>query len=219
MKPQFFTIPKPHFIIKNLFGKVINRNILDEAVSLKQKFHESSLAKISRLDTFFRNNKVIFYDEIYLPRPTRKKSALLTSINKLFKSDKFGEVLNSSEYPIVDFNQTNTHETQVSRYGNEGQKYKWHVDRIDHSRKRHLSMVYYFFKEPKKFKGGSLELTDSPIYNGKPINKKLLIKTIEPENDMAVIFGAYTPHQVLPTTSPKKFSDGRFSSNIWIGFR
>ena len=36
---------------------------------------------------------------------------------------------------------------------------------------------------------------------------------------MAVVFGSKIAHRVLPAKSPKKFEDGRFSANIWIGFR
>jgi Rps23 Pro-64 3,4-dihydroxylase Tpa1-like proline 4-hydroxylase len=43
--------------------------------------------------------------------------------------------------------------------------------------------------------------------------------TIEPENNMAVIFGSRIPHTVLPTTSPKEFNRGRFSVNCWIGIK
>jgi len=49
------------------------------------------------------------------------------------------------------------------------------------------------------------------------IEKDAEILTIKPKNDMAIVFSSTQPHRVLPTNSPAKFDEGRFSVNDWIG--
>tara|TARA_R110002124_G_scaffold90286_2_gene230429 strand:- start:607 stop:849 length:243 start_codon:yes stop_codon:yes gene_type:complete len=78
-------------------------------------------------------------------------------------------------------------------------------------------MVYYFNEEPKKYKGGKLVLTDSPIIKGETVDINAKTLSIDPENNMAVIFPSGIPHMVEPTTSSNVFSEGRLSVNIWIG--
>ena len=97
-----------------------------------------------------------------------------------------------------------------------GQFYDWHCDSDD--RKRIITAVYYFHKEPKKYKGGEIELSKSPSAFGKIVddNKDNVI-TIPPENNMMVIFAGNVSHRVKATESPKKFDLGRFSVNCWIG--
>jgi len=77
-------------------------------------------------------------------------------------------LLSSSQIPLNEFNQTNVHETQVSRYGDSSQKYDWHCD--SDNKKRIITIVYYFHKEPKKYKGGEIELSRSPSAFGKIVD-------------------------------------------------
>ena len=116
------------------------------------------------------------------------------------------------------FQHSNFHETQVSRYGNDGQLYNYHIDAFANN-SREITMVYYFNTDPKEFTGGEITLTRSPISNGKLMDESQETITITPENNMIVIFGSKIAHSVKPTKSPKDFSKGRFSVNIWIGRR
>jgi Rps23 Pro-64 3,4-dihydroxylase Tpa1-like proline 4-hydroxylase len=194
----------------------MNEEILKEAIKNKNKFEESTLDWGDDVKEVpkFRNNSVAYYDNIY--QQDRSFSKLLTKINELFNIKKFREILTSSRYPVNQFGYSNFHETQVSRYGDEGQKYNYHIDSVG-SIDRKLTMVYYFHEEPKNYTGGEISLTDSPIYNGKIMDKSRKVTTLIPENNMAVIFGSKLPHFVHPTKSPKIFSKGRFSVNCWIG--
>lgn len=207
--------PVFHIIFRGFFNKESNKEIILEAKRNRKKFQDSIIGKKEKIKKQFRNNLVCYYDEIY---NVREQSVLIRETEKKFQEDKFREVLSSSPYPICDFGLTNVHETQVSRYGN-NQKYKWHIDRFD-NRLRIISLVYYFFKEPKKWKGGELGLTDSPIYTGIEVEKNRDIK-IKPENNMAVMFGGNVPHCVYPIVEQKRinFGDGRFSANIWVGIK
>jgi len=200
--------------MKEFFDTKTNRIILKEAVKNRFNFHSATTFK--GLDLKMRTNLVAYYDEIY--KSDRKKSLLLTKIDETFhENPEFTEILESSPYPIHQFTRTDYHETQVSRYGKDNQ-YKFHID-SGGMLPRTISIVYYFNSEPKKWSGGELELTDSPIHQGNVIDGNADIKEIMPENNMLIVFGGYSAHRVKPTISPKKFEDGRFSVNCWVGFK
>lgn len=219
MKYEFIYEPIPLIIIRDVFTKKENSEILTEAIKNKNTFKNAiignSIKDVNNICRSFRSNVSSFYDNIY--QEDRTKSKLLKRLDKLFKSDdRFREIVGSSQYPISLFSNTTFHETQVSRYGDGGQYYKYHIDAFNDTR-RQVTVIYYFNEEPKKYKGGEILFTRSPIYNGisMDINEKPI--KITPENNMMVIFGSHTPHTVLPTTSPKAFNKGRFSVNCWIG--
>ncbi len=216
MDVEVFRNPVQFLVFKNLFSKPANKRILNEIISLEKEFNPSYTGGKAVPNPNMRTNTVAYLDNIY--RGKRDTSFFLMQLDKLLQSNlEFREILASSQYPVSDFLMTNRHETQISRYGGEDtQYYEWHIDRYSNTG-RHLTLVYYFFKEPREFVGGHLQFTNSPIYNGKAIEKDAEIVEVTPENNMGVVFGSYTPHRVLPTTSPKEFGKGRFSSNIWIG--
>ena len=214
MKFEFINDPVPLIIIRDFFDKDINKAILKEVIINKKNFKAATIGSGKKVN--FRSNNVVYYDELY--SKDRSKSILLKSLDSVFGTNMFREIVSSSPYPINLFTSSNYHETQVSRYGDDGQKYKYHIDTFDNNT-RQLSLVYYFHEEPKKWKGGDIQFTNCPIYKGKPIDKKYKRLTLTPENNMAVIFGAHTAHMVMPTKSPKTFKYGRFSVNCWIGRR
>jgi len=214
MKFEFIFEPVPIIIIRDILTKKENKEILEEAVKNKKEFIHAVIGAGKKSD--FRSNKVAYYDEMY--RGDRSKSKLLSKLDVLFKTNEFNEILSSAPYPINQFGLSNHHETQVSRYGDGGQLYKYHIDAFANNT-RQLTLVYYFNEEPKKYKGGEIIFTRSPVYKGKPVDSNEEQIKLIPENNMAVIFGSHTPHSVLPTTSPKTFSKGRFSVNCWIGIK
>ena len=214
MEFEFIYDPVPLIIIRNIFTKKENSEIFAEAIKNKKNF---KLGIAIDKNKKFRTNLMIDYDIIY--NKDRTKSKLLNLIDKNFKNMKFKEILNSFVFPINLFGQTNFHESQVSRYGNQGQEYKYHQDSFAENNSRMITLVYYFNKEPKKYKGGEIQFTRSPISDGKIFDKNQTPITITPENNMMVIFNSKVAHTVLPTTSPKTFDSGRFSVNIWVGVK
>lgn len=73
---------------------------------------------------------------------------------------------------------------------------------------RMLSLVYYFHREPRAFEGGTLRLY--PVNGDTPID-------ISPQQDMAVVFPSWIPHEVLTVTCPSRnFADSRFAVNCWV---
>lgn len=214
MEFEFIYDPVPLIIIRNIFTKKENSEIFAEAIKNKKNF---KLGIAIDKNKKFRTNLMIDYDIIY--NKDRTKSKLLNLIDKNFKNMKFKEILNSFVFPINLLGQTNFHESQVSRYGNQGQEYKYHQDSFAENNSRMITLVYYFNKEPKKYKGGEIQFTRSPISDGKIFDKNQTPITITPENNMMVVFSSKVAHTVLPTTSPKTFDSGRFSVNIWVGVK
>ena len=213
MKFEFIYDPVYIIIIRDIFSKEDNEAILEESIENKNKFEHSVIGSGKKPD--FRSNRVSYYDTIY--ETDRTKSKLLSSIDTLFSTDEqFREVIISSPNPLNLFTHLNFHETQVSRYGDEGQQYKYHIDSFD-DETRQITIVYYFHEEPKKYTGGEISFTRSPIYEGNAMDTNETPIIITPENNMMVVFGAHTPHMVLPTISPKEFNKGRFSVNCWVG--
>jgi SM-20-related protein len=209
---DIFKDPVPYIVIKDFFPTQINKNIINEVILNESKFSDATIGK--GLDKTYRSNMVAYYDIMY--DNDRSKSFLLSAIDGKFGLDKdFRELLSSSPYPMCDFPLTNYHETQVSRYGNQ-EHYDWHIDRMDNIT-RHITCVYYFFKEPKTWSGGYLHLSDAPIMQKQLIGKYAKTISIEPENNMAIIFSSTDSHRVEKTISTDIFEDGRFSANIWIG--
>jgi Rps23 Pro-64 3,4-dihydroxylase Tpa1-like proline 4-hydroxylase len=197
--------------INDVFTKVENNAILEEMIYNEKTFQDSVTCG---KPTDMRNNTVSYYDNVY--QDNRQNSALLTVVDSLFKSDEFQALMRSSPIPFRLFKDTNTHETQVSRYGDSGQKYDWHLDTIN-NHNRLITMVYYVNKEPKNYIGGEILFSNSPTYKGNLMEREPNKISFTPENNTAYIFDSATAHCVLPTKSPKKFDDGRFSVNIWIG--
>jgi Rps23 Pro-64 3,4-dihydroxylase Tpa1-like proline 4-hydroxylase len=142
----------------------------------------------------------------------KRKSPLHRSIYEFLENCKVKELLESSPFLLLDSEDINTAETQISRYGN-GQFFRWHNDYLD--RKRLITLVYYFHKLPKKFSGGELVITNQPTENAKVRNARA--KKIACKNDRLVIFSSTSLHRVRPTYSPPEFQLGRFSANVWIG--
>lgn len=203
-------------IIDNVLNKKTNKAILDEVIKNKNNFKEAWVGNVvGRLNKKLRSNTTAFYDDIYVNN--RHSSVLLTAIDRFFSGDDFKTMLGSAPLPIALFNDTNYHETQVSRYGDDGQHYGYHVDSFG-NKGRTITCVYYLHSEPKKFKGGQIELTDSIIDSKGPIEPDRKTVKIEPLNNRMVIFDSFTAHRVLSTTSPKRWDSGRFSVNIWVGY-
>jgi len=214
MKFEICYSPAHHIIIHDLFPESVNQKILEEVVKCQVFFQEATTGR--GVDPEFRSNLVAYYDDIFIGN--RDKCTLIKEIESIFANNtEFKETLASSPYPISEFLKTNYHETQVSRYGN-NQKYDFHIDRSSND-VRLISFVYYFFKEPREWTDGFLELTGSPVHQGKMTDPDAEIKSITPYNNMAVVFSSSTAHRVKPTKSVDNFGFGRFSMNCWVGIQ
>jgi SM-20-related protein len=99
---------------------------------------------------------------------------------------------------------------------NDGAFFKPHIDTfIGDERKtsdRLISSVYYFHTEPKAFSGGALRL-----YSFVKPGAESSFTDIQPEQNSLVAFPSWELHEVRPVSCPsKRFSDCRFSVNLWL---
>ena len=91
-----------------------------------------------------------------------------------------------------------------------------HTDHGVDVRKRHLTYVYYFNRQPKGFAGGELRVYDDVVRNGK-LARAESFQTIDPAHNRIVLFWAKTMHEVMPVRVPSRaFADARFTVNGWI---
>jgi Rps23 Pro-64 3,4-dihydroxylase Tpa1-like proline 4-hydroxylase len=106
-------------------------------------------------------------------------------------------------------------ELELAAHG-DGAFYGAHTDlpigagrkRRDHEPDRILSAVYYFYAEPKGFRGGQLRLFDLGADDS--------FRDLEPEQNCLIAFHSWTRHEVRRVSCPSgAFEDYRFAINCW----
>lgn len=107
-------------------------------------------------------------------------------------------------------------EAQLTAH-NDGNYYKIHNDNgSPDTATRELTYVYYFYREPKGFRGGELRIYDSRIENNYYVGADSF-HTVEPRNNSIVFFLSRYLHEVLPVHCPSRaFADSRFTINGWV---
>lgn len=107
-------------------------------------------------------------------------------------------------------------ESQMTSH-NHGNYYKIHNDNgSPDTATRELTYVYYFYREPKSFSGGELQIYDSKIENNCYVGAESF-KTVEPRNNSIVFFLSRYMHEVLTVNCPSQaFADSRFTINGWV---
>ena len=109
-------------------------------------------------------------------------------------------------------------ELEAAAHG-EGAFYRRHIDLFTAAERneeadRLISLVYYFHKDPKSFSGGLLRLYPSPGVAGRLDEPAT---DVTPEQDLAIAFSSWLPHEILPVSCPSgQFSDSRFAINCWV---
>ena len=100
---------------------------------------------------------------------------------------------------------------------NDGDFYGAHLDTNHESIEgRAIACVYYFFDEPKGFRGGSLRLYDTIERDGQ-MSQADSFQEVEPVNNRLVAFRSRSYHELRPTRCPsKEFSDSRFAVTAWL---
>jgi SM-20-related protein len=100
---------------------------------------------------------------------------------------------------------------------NDGQFFRKHKDDdADNVRSRALTFVYYFYLEPKLFKGGELRLYDTEFDEQCRFTPGSC-QTIHPMQNQIVFFPSDCTHEVSPVECPsREFSRGRFTVNGWV---
>ncbi|MCB9597942.1 MAG: 2OG-Fe(II) oxygenase [Sandaracinaceae bacterium] len=218
--------PVPHVVIDDVFGADAAAAMLSHVQALEPAFAPAGIGRDGELATMRRNltcgvdahffepdDEALGFEDRIARRAER--SILLASIDGLLMSGELREVFDGAPHPLCKLSDVNRWETQVSRYGAEGDAYDWHLDRIGND-DRVLSIAYYLFEEPRLFEGGELELTDALVRRGELVSNGQVAR-VEPRHDRAVLFPSRAVHRVLATRAPDRFGAGRFSVNVFCG--
>lgn len=145
---------------------------------------------------FKKHNKAVFLDEVY---PDRHESNILKLNKKIFHKDM--EKIIDVDPIFRGLFSSNKYTTLVSYYEN-SDYYKPHWDAAT------ITVLNYYFKEPKSFSGGNIKFTQFDI-------------EIEIKNNMTIFMPSAYLHEVTEVKMEKeKLGYGRycvsqFISHIW----
>jgi Rps23 Pro-64 3,4-dihydroxylase Tpa1-like proline 4-hydroxylase len=190
--------PVDFLIIENFFSPEEEKSIWKELDFLTEPNKllgpaDTDTAKDSKTGKNLKQNKGIFLDFIY----SDKNVSNILSLNEKIVSPEVKQAIKnlSPYYGIID--NVNATTTLVSYYEDQDY-YEPHTD------KNPITVLYYFYKEPKKFTGGELVLMG---------------KEIEVKNNMAVIFFGCFEHSVNPVNySGNPYSGhGRYCISQFLG--
>jgi Rps23 Pro-64 3,4-dihydroxylase Tpa1-like proline 4-hydroxylase len=107
-------------------------------------------------------------------------------------------------------------EAQITA-SNDGDFFHWHSDNGQtETAGRQLTFVYFFHREPKRFRGGELRIYDSRMENGAYTPSENYL-TIVPRQNQMVLFPSSLAHEITPVECPSRaFADSRFTVNGWL---
>ena len=205
-KPQVITDSKvcPFLIIDNWFSENEFNNVFKEVDflfsgrNIDRAENNKDSAKYSDGGPKVLANR-IYYEEIYNNTYDNKFTHIPITIDKI-RTDKFKTLLKET-YPLqsrVFFSSAKS--SAILTYYENNDKYDTHYDNAL------FTILIWLYKEPKKFEGGDLKLTD--------INK-----TIKCVNNRMVIFPSYYEHAVLPIKMNNKDKGyGRYTISHFFNF-
>ena len=100
---------------------------------------------------------------------------------------------------------------------NHGDFFRCHSDNgHEDIQTRALTFVYFFHREPKKFRGGELRLYDSRLESGVYVRAENY-RTIVPRQNQIVFFPSSLEHEITPVDCASlAFADSRFTVNGWL---
>lgn len=215
MEIEIIRSPVTVGVVRDFFGAELNARIFEEMLALEDRFQPATVTAANVVDPSMRTNRVLYLDTEYLGR--RDESVLLGSMDRRIQSPWLHQLGHALGHPVCELFRTDWSETQLSWYG-DAQEYHWHHDRNSN---RLITLVYYAFQTPRRFRGGEICLTDGVVMDGGLPKQRPepRILQIPPENDMAVLFASSVGHRVTPVQAGPAFAEGRFSVNCWVGFR
>ncbi len=120
------------------------------------------------------------------------------------------EKLGMDEFTIADT------EVQITA-SNDGDFFLCHDDNGSEGvASRHLTFVYFFHQEPRRFDGGELRIHDSHLQDGAYVSDGSY-QTIVPQQNQIVFFPCELMHEITPVKCPsQRFADSRFTLNGWL---
>jgi len=106
-------------------------------------------------------------------------------------------------------------EAQITA-SNDGDFFRWHNDNAhEEVASREITFVYFFHREPKKFRGGELRIYDSRWQDGYVPTENY--RNIVPRQNQLVAFPSCLAHEITLVDCPSRaFADSRFTVNGWF---
>lgn len=212
------TIERPEFtapllVLDGFLPEEEAAQCLQEAIHLRPVYMPAAVGqgKDNRIDPKIRRNDVVYLDTVFAAAPSRSK--ILTLVKRRVASPECNRLWHQG-YTIFDtINYATSWESVLSRYGkcdfyglHQDTKQKAAAGEIHH---RLVTIVYYMNTEPERFTGGALTLKQD---DG--------IITVTPRHNRAVVFPSFVWHRVGNVLlDDEDHSAGRFSLNLWLGFR
>jgi len=183
----------PFLIVDDLFSELDINTMVDEAVSLKDNFHQGN--QFGVVDFSRKKNLNLHLNEFF---PDFQKSLIITTFRKRFWSDVMRAYFkNSSDHFLRSILFTNWDNTLLSAYG-DGDSYPKHRDDCV------LTANLFLAKTPVEFKGG-----DFIIHEGEG-------HIVDFVPGRLVIFPSYYEHSVEPISGENlTFDKYRFSLQYW----
>lgn len=181
--------PQPvAFLFEELLDAKAHASLLTATLECQRDMVESSTG--GRDD--YRKSHLLY-------TPPDATSSVLDSLRE--RVEKIQSALGHSRCDVRDI------ECQLTAH-NHGDFYKAHTDNgSTEAAGRKLSYVYYFNKQPRRFRGGQLVLYAQ--------EQRF---TVEANNNRLIVFDSGIEHEVLPVQSTGNFEDSRFSVNGWIWY-
>ena len=207
-----FHRPAPHLVVRGFFGAAEVARLLDYARAREGDFEVSGVTGAKegrRIDSAARISRRLTPVPELLPLVRGRLDSVFPEVIRALGCGAFQE--SAMEVELVAHNH--------------GAFFARHVDTITGDvpgkiagdeacsgrASRMVSMVYYFSATPPQFTGGILRL-HSLAATGAPGT----YVDITPENDTALFFPSWFPHEVLPVTcESREFMDSRFAINCW----
>jgi len=189
--------PFPFLVIDNWYDKETEKSIWSELDFLSTKNKQDQLRAentiVARNEDGTSKGKSYRW---YLGRIYTEEGKTYSTIMQktdLFRTPKFHEIMQHMTPQCRSFFGSDYDTTIISYYEN-NDYYKPHYDKFQ------WTSLIWFYREPKKFKGGDLKFTE-PDYK---INVK---------HNRMLMFPCYYLHEVLPikTKKLKEMGDGRYT--------
>jgi hypothetical protein len=174
IKVTVHTEPFHYIEVRNLWTKQERKEMFDEMLYLENKAlfkpPEETGSALDDDKKVIKNNSGMFIDEVWA---TRDYSDILKHNRKIFNVLDNKKVIDSWYFDGLNCNSDST----LVSYYEDACYYKPHMD------KNIITAVSWFFKEPKKFNGGELTITDHDL-------------TFEVTNDLTILFPSNIRHEV-----------------------
>ena len=181
----------PYLVVDNFYSRNEQKLIWEELTHHQDKDNfkiddpmRFTYAKDKKTKKPLSNSKRIYLDSIY--KDNRNRSNILTVYRKIISPSVRKAYRNTTPSWRI-FEITNRDQSLVSYYENK-QGYKAHFDQFMHS------ALVWFYKKPKRFKGGDLTFNQPN-------------KIVECKHNRLVLFPSYYLHSIDEVNMEKKYRD------------